>query len=92
MGIACTLRPLAFSITVRSGPRFTTTLFSTTRLFTIRVLLMTTVVLDWGTTQVRTRRERKLPVGTKVKGTADDLPERKDTPTEKPGATGAQPM
>jgi len=76
----------------RSGPRFTTTLFSTTMLFTIRVLLMITVVLDRGMIQVRTRGARKFPADTKTKDPGAGPPKLADTPTEKPGDTGAQPM
>ena len=81
IGTSRTRRPLALSIIRGSGPRFTTTLFSTTMLFTTRVLLMITVVLDCGMMQVRTRGAKKLPADTKTKGETVEAPKLAETPT-----------
>jgi hypothetical protein len=42
--------------------------------------------------QVPTRGARKLPADTNTKGEAVGVPKPNDTPTEKLGDTGAQPM
>src|SRR2546425_8214942 len=90
-GASFTRRAHALSTNDASGPRLTTMLFSTLRLFTIRVFLMITVIRDSGTMKVRTRGARKLPADTKTKGPANDPPKLADKRTENPGETGAQP-
>jgi len=75
-----------------SGPRLTTTFLSITRVFTILVLLMITLVVDSGTRHVRTRGARKSRADTKTKGPAALTPKRADTPTVNPGETGAHPI
>jgi len=69
----------------------TTTLFCTVRLFTILVLLTMTLVRETGTILGPMRGARKSWHDTKVKLAATGAPKPADTPTEKPGDTGAQP-
>src|SRR5262249_42054444 len=91
IGSAAILCPLARSIVETSGPRLTTTLFWTEKLFTTRVLLMITFVLEYGTTRVRMLGARKSPQETNVKLAGAGAPKPTETPTENPGVTGAQP-
>jgi hypothetical protein len=71
--------PEALSTSLGLGPRLTTTLFSMVRLFTIRVLLMITVVCCSGMTHLRTRGATKSLEETKMKGPEVGWPKLMET-------------